>query len=370
MKDTFLQRQNDMDLALLIANKQAEIDKIESDRNIRLQSRASGLTEKQKENLNKWIASIEKKNEEQDKATKKSIDRDNEYHLLAWKYTDEYFTKEEKRTEEAKEKEWEQSLKYAELRREQDQKLAEAEWKLIQDTAEKREKAEQKSIEDKQAAVDQSFSIIAESLGQIGDLYQIQKENELSAAGDNATKREEIERKFAKRQQTLAIGQAIIDGAATVVGIWRKWAPINIALAQVFSAISIASTVAQVAIIRAQKFAKGGSGILNGPVHASGGIDVGIGEAEGGEHIAITSRKMTSRYGGKMLDAVSNSINQGKFFEVWANVNREMGVSDPYTKKMYELMTKTPTVYTDTDGNTVKEYPNGQKYVIKRFWKN
>jgi hypothetical protein len=43
---------------------------------------------------------------------------------------------------------------------------------------------------------------------------------------------------------------------------------------------------------------------------------------------------------------------------------------DPYTKKMYDLMVKTPTVYFDTEGNTVKEYPTGKKFVIRRYNKN
>ena len=134
-------------------------------------------------------------------------------------------------------------------------------------------------------------------------------------------------------------------------------------------AFSIAAVVAATASGIA-KLEHGGSGILEGHSHAHGGIDVGIGEAEGGEHIAITSRAMTNKYGGSMLDAVANSINQGKFFEVWANTNKSMGASDPYTKKMYELMQNTPTIYTDTAGDTVKEYPNGRKDIIKRFYKN
>ena len=221
----------------------------------------------------------------------------------------------------------------------------------------------------KQEIISGSFSAISSSLNTISALYEANKQRELSAAGDNAEKREEIEKKYSKKQQTLAIGQAIVNAAMAITEIWRKYATMPV-YAGILTALNAAQMGAQIAIIKSQKFAKGGSGVLFGPTHASGGINVGIGEAEGGEHIAITSRKMTSRYGAKMLDAVSNSINQGKFFEVWANVNKEMGVSDPYTKKMYDLMKKTPTVYTDTNGNTVKEYPNGQKYVIRKIWNN
>jgi hypothetical protein len=47
-----------------------------------------------------------------------------------------------------------------------------------------------------------------------------------------------------------------------------------------------------------------------------------------------------------------------------------MGETDPYTKKMFEIMQNTPTVYTDTGGNTVKEYPDGRKYIIRGFNRN
>jgi len=225
-------------------------------------------------------------------------------------------------------------------------------------------------VDQRQAAVDDSLRAIAGSLTSFGDLFETQKQRELSAVGDNAAKREEIEKKYAKKQQLLAEGQALINGAMAITEIWRKWS-YNPVLAGVFTALASAQTIAQLAVIRSQKFAKGGSGVLDGAVHASGGISIpGIGEAEGGEHFSIISRSATSKYGGRMLDAVANSINQGKFFEVWSNANKGMGNGDPYTKKMYDLMVKTPTVYTDSLGNTVKEYPNGKKFVIKRLFLN
>jgi hypothetical protein len=220
--------------------------------------------------------------------------------------------------------------------------------------------------EHKKEILDESFQHIANSFTSLADIFEINKQRELSAAGDNAEKREAIERKYSEKQKLLAEGQALINGAVAITEIWRKWGAVNAVFAGILTALVGAQTAAQVAVIRSQKFARGGSGILEGPVHASGGVNIGIGEAEGGEHISVTSRAMTSRYGSGMLDAVSNSINQGKFFEVWSNANKSME-GDPYTRKMYELMRKTPSVYTDSEGNTVKEYPNGEKYVIKNF---
>jgi len=247
--------------------------------------------------------------------------------------------------------------RYTGMTREEIQKRADIELQIIEDA--ERRKREMQS---------ESFGAISNSLNTLSALYEENKQRELSAAGDNAEKRAEIEKKYSQRQQTLAIGQALINAAMAITEIWRKYATRPI-YAGILTALNAAQMAAQIAIIKGQKFAKGGSGVLNGPSHQRGGINVGIGEAEGGEHIAITSRRMTSKYGPKMLDAVSKSINQGKFFEVWANVNREM-TNDPYTKKMYELMMKTPSIYPDSDGNTVKEYPDGKKYIIKKFYRN
>lgn len=247
--------------------------------------------------------------------------------------------------------------RYTGMTREEIQKRADIELQIIED-AERR----------KQEIQAESFNTISSSLNTLSALYEANKQRELSAAGDNAEKRAEIEKKYSKRQQIFAIGQALVNAAMAITEIWRKYATQPI-YAGILTAINAAQMAAQIAIIKSQKFAKGGSGVLQGPSHQRGGINVGIGEAEGGEHIAITSRRMTSKYGPKMLDAVSKSINQGKFFEVWANVNKEM-TSDPYTKKMYELMMKTPSIYPDSDGNTVKEYPDGKKYIIKKFYRN
>jgi hypothetical protein len=192
---------------------------------------------------------------------------------------------------------------------------------------------------------------------------------ELTNASLTETQKNEIKKKYARLQQKQNITQAIINGALAITKTFADYG--FTPAAWVAAALVAVQTGIQVAVIRAQRFAHGGSGIVNGPVHASGGVTVpGVGIVEGGEHFAVTSRAMTSKYGASMLDAVSKSINQGKFFEVWANVNKDMGISDPYTKKMYDLMKNTPTTYIDTEGNTVKEYPSGRKDIIKRIYRN
>jgi|WetSurMetagenome_2_1015567.scaffolds.fasta_scaffold00103_54 hypothetical protein len=278
------------------------------------------------------------------------------------KFIDDYLDTDK----DAKDKQWDADVKYGKAIYDLQNKNAAEQYKVWEKENEKEAKLTEEHEKLKREILGESLKRVGDALNSLSDLYEANKQRELSAAGSNADARLEIEKKYAKKQQALGIGQALINGAMAITEIWKKWSA-NPVLAAVFTALSAAETLAQVAIIKSQKFARGGSGVLNGPSHASGGVNVGIGEAEGGEHISITSRNMTSRYGPKMLDAVANSINQGKFFEVWGNVNRSMGTTDPYTKKMFDLMNNTPTVYTDSSGNTVKEYPNGQKYVIKSF---
>lgn len=334
-------------------------------------------TDERKAMFERYYAEIDKSREENERKEKESIDRIAKYDEFVKNKKDKDRADREKQGEEEikrladnfeKNKKNEDTafahaIEIAKIKDEALKQDAQREWDRMQERDEK----EKESAEIRKQEWDDSLRTISGSLNAFSDLFEAAKQRELSAAGDNAEKREAIERKFAKKQQLLSEGQALINGAMAITEIWRKWAAHPV-IAGIFTAITAAQTVAQVAVIRAQKFAKGGSGILDGAVHASGGIQIpGIGEAESGEHFSIASRRATSKYGAKMLDAVSSSINQGKFFEVWSNANKVMNNGDPYTRKMYELMVKTPTVYPDSVGNTVKEYPNGKKIVIKRI---
>ena len=92
-----------------------------------------------------------------------------------------------------------------------------------------------------------------------------QKEKELKAAGDNETKKTaiekkfadkkaEIEKKYAEKQKKIDIAMAIINGAVGVTAAFKNGPILGVILA----ALVIASTVAQVALIKSQSFAKGG----------------------------------------------------------------------------------------------------------------
>jgi hypothetical protein len=131
---------------------------------------------------------------------------------------------------------------------------------------------------------------------------------ELEAAEGNAKQQDEIRRKFARRQQAISIAQAIISGAEGIVKVPTAIAypfsiPFQIALGL--------QTLAQIATIRAQKFERGGYEVLKGRRHAQGGVDIGIGEAEDGEGLAVFSRAATQKH-GKFLPAFVKAINENE----------------------------------------------------------
>jgi hypothetical protein len=239
----------------------------------------------------------------------------------------------------------------------------------MRQAAEEQEAIDEEEYRRKEAINAASFAAIESASDIYLNVLERQKEREVQLAGSNAEKIAEINRKYGEKQKKWSETMAIIKGALAVVQIWAQDSSFSWYEKLAQSIIVAAEVASEVSIIQSQKFARGGAGVLGGKVHASGGVPIpGIGVAEAGEHFSITSRAMTSKYGGRTLDAISNSINQGKFFEVWGNTARTL--TDPYTKKMYELMLNTPTIYSDSHGNTVKQYPDGRVYVIKRVWLN
>jgi len=97
-------------------------------------------------------------------------------------------------------------------------------------------------------------------LGALSGMFEASKNKELAAAGDNAKKREEIEKKYAQKQKKIAIAQAIINGALAIVKGFAQLGPIGGAITAVLTA---ATTAAQIAVISSQSFAKGG--LVYGP---------------------------------------------------------------------------------------------------------
>ena len=109
-------------------------------------------------------------------------------------------------------------------------------------------------------AADAMQSVTSQAVSFITSLWDAQKKKELEAAGSNAKKKEEIEKRFAQKQKKVAIAQALINGALGITKAIAQLGPIAGAIAAVLIGVT---TAAQVATISAQTFAKGG--IISGP---------------------------------------------------------------------------------------------------------
>jgi len=211
----------------------------------------------------------------------------------------------------------------------------------------------------------------AEGIGamtdQLSSILADQKERELSAAGDNAQKREEIERKYFKKEQALAIARAIIDGA---LAIQKLTAQTGIFATLLIPLVAI-NTAAQVALIASQKFAEGGF------------TGKGTYRDETGERVAgivhedefVINKRNTRKY-RPLIEAIHEDdptkivqlVENGHFHELWGGMNyilKTVEKQDPYTRMMYDLLKSQPHSYVDSDGNTVIER-SGRKQVIRR----
>ena len=112
------------------------------------------------------------------------------------------------------------------------------------------ERAEQ--IKNAQTIMDSVSTI----MGGLSGLLNAQKEEELKNAGDNTKKKEEIERKYARKQQRIAIGQALIGTANAIINASQTIPFIPAGLAAAATAAIMGGI--QIATIKAQKFATGG----------------------------------------------------------------------------------------------------------------
>ena len=160
---------------------------------------------------------------------------------------------------------------------------------------------------------------------------------------------EQITKEYAKKQQQIAIIQAIINTALGVTKAIAEYGLEGIALGAIVSLAGLA----EVSTISSQQFAEGGygeidkkkGGVLVGNRHSRGGIKLpGIGEAEGGEYFAIINREATMRYANE-LPLLFDSINNQKYEQMFSRrgVNMNVLVNDKYGKEMLTEMKRKKT---------------------------
>jgi TP901 family phage tail tape measure protein len=107
-----------------------------------------------------------------------------------------------------------------------------------------------------------------------------------------------IERKAFEKKKKLDTLEAIINGA---VAITKTFAQLGFPAGIPAAALVGAQTLLQLALIRKQKFEKGG--MVFGPRHSGGGVAA---ELEGGEY--VISRKGVNRMTLPLLDAINNGL--------------------------------------------------------------
>lgn len=102
---------------------------------------------------------------------------------------------------------------------------------------------------------------VSDIFSAMSGLYSAQMDAELEKAGENELAKEAIRRKYAKKQQKVQTGQAIISGALAIMGILEGTITKNPLIDSIIKAALIAGVIATTAInvatIRKQQFAKG-----------------------------------------------------------------------------------------------------------------
>ena len=151
----------------------------------------------------------------------------------------------------------------------------------------------------------------AERLANVDQMLQQGVINEEQAE----KKKEQIKKDAARKQQKIDITQAVINTAKAVTSALNTQPFLPAGL--IMAGIATAQGAAQIKMIKSQKFAKGG--ILNGPSHAQGGIQMFskggafFGEAEGGEAI-MTKGVMANPALASMASAINVAGGGVPFF--------------------------------------------------------
>lgn len=176
--------------------------------------------------------------------------------------------------------------------------------------------ATQRRLKDELDAIEkeaESEKAILESKVESGVISQKEYEQKLAEIDEQTAERKEQANKEAfEKQKRWNIAQALMNAALAITNIWSQHAA-NPIVAGILTAISAATTAAEIAVIASQKYARGGE--LHGPSHAQGGIKGFVGnqhiEAEGGE---VIINKRSSAKHRKLLSLINSDNGWGDDF--------------------------------------------------------
>ena len=176
--------------------------------------------------------------------------------------------------------------------------------------------ATQRRLQDELDAIDknaESEKAILEGKLEKGVISQKEYEKKLAEIDEQTAERKEQANKEAfEKNKRMSILQAVINGALAITNVWAQHAGFPI-VAGILTAITAATTAAEIAVIASQKYARGGE--LRGPSHAQGGIKGFVGnrhiEAEGGE---VIINKRSSAKHRKLLSLINSDNGWGDDF--------------------------------------------------------
>lgn len=251
-------------------------------------------------------------------------------------------------------------MKQTEVQQTQAAVQADAEWRKQLET-----EVEDETVREHAKAAEGYLQIASDATEVFGNILERRKQKELSAAGDNAKAREAIERKYANKEKTIAIAQAVINGAQAIT---KTFAELGWPAGIVGAAVAAGITATQIGVIAAQKFAEGGE--IDGKPHSQGGTVI---EAEKGEYVIRKDsyskyRDLVRAINDDNPMRIAEELRNRQFHTVWGGVQQtlsEVSRQDPFTKKMYELMVNNVVTYQDSNGDTVLVLPNKVKQVIR-----
>lgn len=199
----------------------------------------------------------------------------------------------------------------------------------------KKENKETKESEDAKLAIKMAaLEAIGMALNYLSARNNAAMERELANTSLTEEQKDQIRKKYAKKEQNIAVGQAVINGA---VSITKAISTIPFPASLVVAGIYAAMTGLEIAIIKAQKFAKGGR--IGGRSHDQGGTLI---EAEKDEFIV---NKKSAKKHLPILEAI-NADDRLRIANAF-NVDRriEVHAESKYTKKLYELMKNKTSSY-------------------------
>ncbi len=175
--------------------------------------------------------------------------------------------------------------------------------------------ATQRRLQDELDAIDknaESEKAILEGELEKGVISQKEYEKKLGEIDEQTAERKEQANKEAfEKQKKWNILQALMNAALAITKTFAEYG--GTPMAWVMSAITAATTAAEIAVIASQKYARGGE--LRGPSHAQGGIKGFVGnrhiEAEGGE---VIINKRSSAKHRKLLSLINSDNGWGDDF--------------------------------------------------------